>query len=126
MIPEAFIQELLNRVDIVDVVDRSVPLKNGWARITLPVAHSTTKNPPLFYCQSDQAVLSLLRVRRAWHGDWVPDGIPGAELCGGGTGACQIGGSYRAAGIPRSRQTLAESRIRLADGVAAGIKLLPR
>ncbi len=31
MIPESFIQELLSRVDIVNVVDRSVPLKKAGA-----------------------------------------------------------------------------------------------
>jgi DNA primase len=29
MIPESFIQELLNRVDVIDVIDKSVPLKKA-------------------------------------------------------------------------------------------------
>jgi DNA primase len=47
MIPESFIQELLNRVDVVDVIDKSVPLKKAGANysacsftIVLAVAHT--------------------------------------------------------------------------------------
>ena len=31
MIPESFIQELLNRIDVVNVVDSKVPLKKAGA-----------------------------------------------------------------------------------------------
>jgi DNA primase len=33
MIPESFIQELLNRVDVIDVIDKSVPLKKAGSNV---------------------------------------------------------------------------------------------
>src|SRR3546814_7358950 len=45
MIPEVFIQELLNRVDIVDVVDRSVPLKKSGANYSACCPFHNEKSP---------------------------------------------------------------------------------
>jgi DNA primase len=45
MIPESFIQELLNRVDIVDVVDRSVPLKKAGANYSACCPFHNEKTP---------------------------------------------------------------------------------
>jgi len=45
MIPEAFIQELLNRVDIVDVIDRSVPLKKAGANYSACCPFHNEKTP---------------------------------------------------------------------------------
>lgn len=45
MIPEAFIQELLNRVDIVDVIDRSVPLKKAGANYSACCPFHNEKSP---------------------------------------------------------------------------------
>ncbi|MEK9939636.1 MAG: CHC2 zinc finger domain-containing protein, partial [Methylotenera sp.] len=45
MIPEAFIQELLNRVDIVDLVDRSVPLKKAGANYSACCPFHNEKSP---------------------------------------------------------------------------------
>ncbi|HTY99356.1 MAG TPA: CHC2 zinc finger domain-containing protein, partial [Rhodocyclaceae bacterium] len=45
MIPESFIQELLARVDIVDVVERYVPLKKGGANYQACCPFHTEKTP---------------------------------------------------------------------------------
>ena len=45
MIPEAFIQELLNRVDIIDVVDRNVPLKKAGANYSACCPFHNEKSP---------------------------------------------------------------------------------
>ena len=45
MIPESFIQELLNRVDIVDVIDKSVPLKKAGANYSACCPFHNEKSP---------------------------------------------------------------------------------
>ncbi|MEQ1598811.1 MAG: DNA primase [Methylotenera sp.] len=45
MIPESFIQELLNRVDIVGVVDKSVPLKKAGANYSACCPFHNEKSP---------------------------------------------------------------------------------
>lgn len=45
MIPEQFIQELLSRVDIVDVVDKSVPLKKAGANYSACCPFHNEKSP---------------------------------------------------------------------------------
>ncbi len=45
MIPESFIQDLLNRVDIVDVVDKSVPLKKAGANYQACCPFHNEKSP---------------------------------------------------------------------------------
>ena len=48
MIPQEFIQSLLGRVDIVDVVDRHVKLKKAGANFQRAAAPSTTRRRPSF------------------------------------------------------------------------------
>ena len=45
MIPELFIQELLNRVDVVDVIDKSVPLKKAGANYSACCPFHNEKSP---------------------------------------------------------------------------------
>lgn len=45
MIPEAFIQDLLNRVDVVDVIDKSVPLKKAGANFSACCPFHNEKSP---------------------------------------------------------------------------------
>jgi DNA primase len=45
MIPESFIQELLNRVDIVNVIDRSVPLKKAGTNYAACCPFHNEKSP---------------------------------------------------------------------------------
>ena len=45
VIPESFIQELLHRIDVVDLIDSYVPLKKAGAN-SRPAAPSITKNRP--------------------------------------------------------------------------------
>ena len=45
MIPESFIQELINRVDIVDVIDRSVTLKKAGANYSACCPFHNEKSP---------------------------------------------------------------------------------
>ncbi|AKR44207.1 DNA primase [Methylophilus sp. TWE2] len=45
MIPESFIQELLNRVDIVEVIDKAVPLKKAGANYSACCPFHNEKSP---------------------------------------------------------------------------------
>ncbi len=45
MIPESFIHELLNRVDVVDVIDKSVPLKKAGANYSACCPFHNEKSP---------------------------------------------------------------------------------
>lgn len=54
MIPESFIQELLARVDIVDVIERFVPLKKGGANYQACCPFHTEKSPSFTVSPSKQ------------------------------------------------------------------------
>ncbi len=66
LIPQNFIDELLNRVDIVEVIDRRVTLKKA-GKIIRPAVRSTRKRPPLsafslrssFFIVSDAAPAAM-------------------------------------------------------------------
>ena len=74
LIPDSFIDELLARVDIVDVIERRVPLKKAGKRVDgmLPVPQRALA---LVLGQPGQAVLPLLRLRRPRQRHQVPDGV---------------------------------------------------
>jgi DNA primase len=64
LIPDTFIQELLYRVDLVDLIDGYVPLKKTGANFAACCPFHSEKSP-FFHGQPEQAVLPLLRLQRA-------------------------------------------------------------
>ena len=54
MIPQSFIQDLLNRVDIVDVVERCVPLKRAGANYVACCPFHSEKTPSFTVSQAKQ------------------------------------------------------------------------
>jgi len=54
MIPQSFIQDLLNRVDIVDVVESYVPLKRAGANFAARCPFHTEKSPSFTVSQTKQ------------------------------------------------------------------------
>ena len=96
-IPDAFIDDLLARTDIVEVIGTRVPLKRQGREYSArcPVPRRTLA---VVHRVADQAVLPLLRLRRARHRDHVPDELrpPGVPRRGRGAGqARRHGGAAR-------------------------------
>ena len=73
-IPQHFIDELIARADIVELIGSRVPLKKARQGIQglLPVPR---REDAVVSRRARQAVLSLLRLRRARHRDRLPDGV---------------------------------------------------
>ena len=54
MIPESFINELLNRVDVVDIIDKRVPLKKAGANFVACCPFHQEKTPSFSVSPSKQ------------------------------------------------------------------------
>ena len=54
MIPESFINELLNRVDVVDIIDKRVPLKKTGANFVACCPFHQEKTPSFSVSPSKQ------------------------------------------------------------------------
>ncbi|MDZ7811021.1 MAG: CHC2 zinc finger domain-containing protein [Arhodomonas sp.] len=73
-IPDQFIDELLARVDIVDVIGERIQLKRAGSQPPGALSFSHREDP-VVHRQPHQAVLPLLRLRRARHRHSLPHGI---------------------------------------------------
>ena len=87
-IPQAFIDELIARADIVEIIGARVPLKKAGREYKACCPFHNEKTA-LVLGQPRQAVLSLLRLRRARHRARLPDGVRPAGVPRGGRGARQ-------------------------------------
>jgi hypothetical protein len=63
MIPKSFIHDLLNRLDIVDVIERYVPLKKAGGNY-IACCPFTTKNPLLLPSVRVSSFITALAVAR--------------------------------------------------------------
>ncbi len=73
LIPSVFIDDLLTRVDVVDLIDSYLPLKKTGSNYVARCPFHTEKR--LVFCQSSQAVLSLFWLWGQWQCDWFLDGL---------------------------------------------------
>ena len=65
MIPQTFIDELLNRVDIVDVIEKFVPLKRSGANLSACCPFHEEKTPRLQLASKKSFIIVLDVVRMA-------------------------------------------------------------
>jgi DNA primase len=74
MIPPAFIDELLARTDIVEIIEPKVALKKSGPKLFWPLSFSSRKVAQ-FFSQSRKAVLLLFWLSGLRFGPEVFDGI---------------------------------------------------
>ena len=107
-IPDAFIDDLLARTDIVEVIGARVPLKRQGKEYAARCPFHDERSAEL-HRVADQAVLPLLRLRRARHRDLVPDELrpPRVPRRGRGTRQARRHGSAarHARSATRTRDT---------------------
>ncbi len=89
VIPESFKQDLLNRIDIVEVVDRYVQLKKGGRQLlgAVPVPQ---REDAVFHGEPGEAVLPLLRLRDARQRHRLSHGLRRHGLRRRDQGACGV------------------------------------
>ncbi len=80
LIPESFIEELLGRVDIVELIERHVPLKRAGKEFQACCPYQDEKNT-FVYSQPAKAVLSLFWLWRTRLCHRVHDEFRGAGIC---------------------------------------------
>ena len=109
MIPQDFIQQLLGARRYRRRDRQAREAEESRARTTRPAARFITKNRRRFSVSPDQAVLSLLRLRRARHRHFVPDGILGHGISRRGPGTCRKR-RHDGAGRGESRRVASSAR----------------
>jgi DNA primase len=65
MIPESFINELLNRVDVVDIIDKRVPLKKAGANFVACCPFHQEKTPSFSVSHLNSFIIVLVVVHMA-------------------------------------------------------------
>ena len=74
LIPDSFIEELLARSDIVELIERRVPLKRVGSEFQACCPFHDEKTPS-FTVSPKKAVLPLLWLWRPRFSDWLPDAV---------------------------------------------------
>ncbi len=65
MISQSFIQDLLSRIDIVDVIERDVPLKKAGTNYTACCPFHSEKTPSFTVTPPSSFIIVLVVVRTA-------------------------------------------------------------
>lgn len=137
MIPEAFIQELLARTDIVEVVGRQVPLKKTGVNLMGLCPFHAEKSPSFsvspvkqfYHCFGCGASGNALKFLTELHGMRFPDAVSDLAQQAGLTVPEEEGSAEERAEAAQAKQrraTLSDVLARAAEGYRKQLKASPR